>query len=535
MIKNIFTKTLGALCIGLAFASCTDRFEEFNTNPNGITERDLENTVPLNDLIKGNLRVAQQSIYVFNPAWYTQVQQNLNADIFSGYMMTPTPFAGNSNNTTYALVDGWNLYAFQPGYEFVLTALKKVDSKIAGQAEYNDVYAISKILQVEAMHRIADAFGPIVYRNAGVFNPDGTVEYDTQEEAYDAFFADLSTAIDILEDLSGDPPSTLISESDLVYGGDYSKWLKFANSLRLRLAIRISKVAPDKAKSQGEAALGNSGGLIAANSESFSINLESYNHPLNVFNNEWADIRFGAPMSSIMNGYDDPRLSHYAEPAEDAAVAGDYIGIRQGINIDAKSRYQGYSALTTFGNKVDLMNASEVWFLKAEAALRGWTGAGDEQTNYEKGIELSLAQYGESASYAAYVSDATSVPAEYIDPKAIEPGQNDIETGDPNLSTVTIAWNDGDSDEKKLEKIITQKWIAMYPEGQEAWSEVRRTGYPKLFPVLVNNSGGKIQGFIKRLPIPALEYATNSGAVKRVFERMGSEDSAGSPVWWDVD
>jgi hypothetical protein len=537
MIKKITFKALGALCLGISLFGCTDRFEEFNTNPNGITERELNSSVDVNDLILNNLKTAQRSIYVFTPAWYTQVQQNLNADIYSGYMMTPTPFAGNSNNTTYALVDGWNEFAFDPAYDFVLSPLSTVEDSTKNNASKQDVYAMAKIIKVESLHRVADIFGSVIYTKYKVVNDDGSVDYDTQEEAYNAFFEDLSTAIGILTPLvnNGTNPSELFESADLVYGGDYAKWLKLANSLRLRLAIRISKVAPGKAKSEGEAAIANAGGLLTINADNFDIDLEAANHPLNVFNNEWADIRLGAPLGAYLNGYDDPRLSHYAEPATDGAVAGQYIGIRQGINIDAKPRYQGYSELTTFGNKVQLMNAAEVWFLKAEAALRGWTGAGSAQANYEKGIETSFDQYGEGASFAAYKDDATSKPAQYIDPKAITAGQNDITTGSPYLSTITIKWDDAASDEVKLERIITQKWIAMYPEGQEAWSEFRRTGYPKLYPVIVNNSGGKITGFIKRINFVSSEYATNKFALDRAIQKMGGVDSPGVAVWWDVD
>ncbi|RAV99267.1 SusD/RagB family nutrient-binding outer membrane lipoprotein [Pseudochryseolinea flava] len=534
MKNNLFCKILSIVAfVGMA-AGCTDRFEEFNTNPNGITERELSETVAINDLIKGNLKLAQRSIYVFNPAWYVQVQQNLNADIYSGYMMSPTPFQGNSNNMTYALVDGWNAYAFDPAYDFVLTGLKKVEDSTLNVPTKQDVYAMSKIIKVESLHRVSDVFGPIVYTKFGVINDDGTVDYDTQEEAYNAFFADLKTAIDILTPMVGKTPSALFAESDLVYGGNYEKWLRFANSLRLRLAMRLADVAPQKAIAEGEAALAHEAGLIETNDGNFNVDLEANNHPLNVFNTEWADIRFGAPLASYMKGYNDPRLPKYALPATDAAVAGEYIGIRQGINIDAKSRYEGYSKLITFGNKILLMTAAEVWFLKAEAALRGWNNAGTMGDNYEQGVSVSFAQHGVSSELTDYLNDDESTPAEYLDPKAVTPGQNDIKGASQYLADITIKWDDAADDDEKLERIITQKWIAMYPEGQEAWSEFRRTGYPILYPVIVNNSGGKIPGFIKRLPFTSNEYATNRAAINRIVSKMGA-DTGGTPLWWDVD
>lgn len=517
---------------GILFSGCTDRFEEFNKNPNGATDDDIKA-----DLVPSNLRVAQQNIYAVTPAWVTQVQQNLNADVYSGYMMPPTPFAGNNNNMTYALVDGWNSWAFIPGYDQVMLPLSKNEAITAESASLQDFYAVTKILKVEAMHRVSDIFGPIIYTKYKQVEADGSVSYDSQQEAYNAFFADLKIAIDALTPLAqgGATASAQFVGADLVYAGDYAKWLKFANSLRLRLAIRISKVDPAKAKTEGEAALAHAGGLLATNADNFMINFGENNHPLNVFNNEWADIRMGAPMESIMGGYDDPRLPKFFEPATDAAVAGQFKGIRQGIDIDAKSRYQDYSKLATFESKGQLMTAAEVWFLKAEAALRGWTGAGTAETNYEKGIETSFAQHGVSADYAAYIADATSTPKPYVDPKAIVAGQNDVLAGNANLSTITIAWEEADTFDEKLERIITQKWIAMYPEGQEAWSEFRRTGYPKLFPVVVNRSGGKIPGFIKRINFIAEEYGTNKLGVQRAIELLGGPDNGGTALWWDVD
>ena len=121
----------------------------------------------------------------------------------------------------------------------------------------------------------------------------------------------------------------------------------------------------------------------------------------------------------------------------------------------------------------------------------------------------------------------------YVDPKSIVPNGNNVPAGDPNLSTITIQWNAGASNELKLERIITQKWIALYPDGQEAWTEFRRTGYPKLFPVKVNNSNGTITGFIKRLPIPSKYRNSNQGGYTKALTMLGGPDNGGPKVWWD--
>jgi hypothetical protein len=514
-------------------SSCTKNFRDYNSNPYGATDNQLKADYAL---VVAQLQEAERSIYVYQPAWVTQLQQNLLGDVYSGYMMSPTPFRGNSNNTNYDLVDGWNLYALDPAYSSmngsVMNPIYKVEA--ATRTAAPDLFAMAKIIKVEAMHRVSDIFGPIMYSKYATMSADGGYDYDSQQDVYSNFFNDLDSAIKILTPIRGNAASPYFTNADLSYSGSYAKWLQFANTLRLRLALRIVKADAAKAKAQGEAALANAGGLLSGSDDNFSINIGAITHPLNTINNAWGDIRMGAPMESILTGYNDPRLPKYFVPATDAAVAGKFKGIRNGINIDAKSRYQDYSPLVTFSSKIQLMAAAEAWFLKAEAAIRGWAGAGDAQTNYESGIKTSFAQYGLTTA-ATYINDATSKPAEYIDPKAINAGENDVKTGSQWLSTITIKWSDGDVFDRKLERIITQKWISMFPEGQEAWSEFRRTGYPKLFPVVINNSGGKVSttAFIRRVNIPPDEYLTNPQGAKRAAATLGGPDNGGTPLWWD--
>lgn len=523
----------------LQFSSCTKKFEEYNTNPLGITNQQL--TADYQNL-GAPLQQAQLNIVVASPAWVYQLTQNLNADIFSGYMMTPSAFNNNVNNTNYFMMDGWNGQAWNTTYDNVMSTTKSVLAATT-DPKYAAYYQWAKILRVEAMHRLSDVYGPIIYTHYGNVNTDGSVTYDSQPEAYNAFFADLDSAINVFTNLSDAKALPVFAKYDLGYGGSYIKWLKFANTLRLRLAIRISAADPAKAKIEGEKALANSGGLLTTNDDNLFINIGTNDNPLEVINNSWGDIRLGAPVSSILNGYGDKRITKYATPATDPLVAGQYIGIRNGINIDAGSRYTGYSKLASFtGNNknVQLMVAAEAWFLKAEAALKGWANAGDAQVNYETGITTSFDEY-QLSGVEDYLADATSRAQPYIDPKSINsnfasaPGLNNVMAGDPNLSTISIKWNPGFSNEQKLEQIITQKWIAIFPDGVEAWSEVRRTRYPKIFPVVVNNSAGKISTaeFIRRLPFPSGELSNNPAGVQDATTKLGGPDTGGTPLWWD--
>lgn len=165
-------------------------------------------------------------------------------------------------------------------------------------------------MRVEGMHRVSDMYGPIIYSKYGQSNDDGSVSFDSQKDAYYAFFKDLDSAINVFTSLvQNDAPQTF-SKFDLVYGGSFAKWLKFANTLRLRLALRISKADPTKAKAEGEAALSNPRGLLTTNDDNTIVDLGNNVNPI-VEIKSWNDIRIGAPLSSYLNGYNDARISHY--------------------------------------------------------------------------------------------------------------------------------------------------------------------------------------------------------------------------------
>ncbi len=526
-MKNNKYKPLLSLAAIVLLAGCTKNFKDYNTNPNGLSQSQIE--VDYQNLGEP-LKQAQYNILV-NTTWIYQLQQNLNADIYSGYMMTPSAYLGNSNNATYALVDGWNGYTWSQAYGNVMKPTQNI-LDITNSDQYKSFYSWAKILRVEAMHRVSDVYGPIIYTQYKA----GTAVYDSQKDAYYAFFNDLDSAINVFTDLVQSGAPATFSKFDLVYGGDFEKWTKFANTLRLRLALRIAYADPDKAKEEGEKSLSNSVGLLtAAGDDDAYVNIGSITNPLTTITESWGDIRMGAPLLCYMNGYNDPRIKFYAQPATDPVVSGKFIGIRNGINNDGSGIYSNYSKLTDFPSKQLVMTAAEAWFLKAEAAIRGWENAGDAKTNYESGIATSFSQWG-AGSATSYTADAASTEAPYVDPKSLVAGQNNVPVGSPYLSTITIKWDDAASFERKLERIITQKWIAEYPEGEEAWAEFRRTGYPVLFPVVVNNSGGTISttAFIKRLQFSPDERSQNPTGVTDATQKLGGPDIGGTSLWWDT-
>lgn len=257
----------------------------------------------------------------------------------------------------------------------------------------------------------------------------------------------------------------------------------------------------------------------------------TYSNPLGEINLNWNEAAMNASMESVLTGYGDPRLEKFFKPCgSNLVIAGDagdgtvvlkgqYHGIRQGTGF-SHNYYAAFSRLTVdTDTDAVLMTAAEVWFLRAEAALRGWTDE-DAERCYRNGVAASFAQWQLSGAESYLGSDAMA--ADYHDP--VDPG-NDIAA----RCRVSPRWDAAADAELKLERIITQKWIAMYPEGCEAWAEQRRTGYPRLFPVRLNHSKGYIdtETMIRRLPFPAVLATSDPEQYAALVAELGGEDHGG--------
>ena len=529
-IKKLLVLPLAALFF---FGACTDNFEEMNTDPVGISDEDLKADY---QFIGVHFPQIQQMIYCnynwgWGVNWPYQIMQNLNADIFSGYMMTPTPFAGNVNNTTYALVDGWNASPFDYTYAYMMPAVKAVKDK--SEADFPSFYAVSRILKVLGLSRVATQYGPIIYSQYGESKTGG--EYDKESDLYNNFFTDLEEAVDALETyVEANPDAKPFAKFDNFFGGDYNQWIKFANSLQLRLAMRIVKVNPGLAKTKAEAAI--EGGVFEAGDVA-QIVANGYTHPLAAISGSWGDIAMSAEMESMLTGYEDPRMAKFFNAPADAAVveAGyEFKGIRQGIAIDDKATYGGHSLLSLQPESpAVLMTAAEVYFLRAEGALRGWDVNGSAEDLYEQGVEASFGQWGVSGDLDSYL-ESDNLPVAYVDVKNAE---NSVSADSEYMNKVSPMWDTGATNEVKLQKIITQKWIAMFPEGNEAWAEYRRTGYPVLFPLVKNDSQGVIDSNngIKRLNFSVSEKNNNPEGYAKAVEYLGGADNGATALWWDVD
>lgn len=539
-MKRYYKKGMWAIAAAvlLGASACTKNFELYNTDNTGISPDDLKGD--FND-VRSFLVQAQRSVINFSnggdPNSY-QLQQNLNADCYSGYFMSPTNFAGGQNNLSYALITGWNEEPFKVAYLNLMSNVNRLRQNGIDK-DYPAVWAVAQIVQVTGMSRVTDIYGPIPYSKAG--SDKNNIAYDSQEDVYKRFFLELDSAgINLRNQINGvnQPLPFSFANSDLVYDGDFSKWLQFANSLRLRLAMHVVKVAPELAKQEAEKALDPAnGGVITGNTGNMLVKTTGtgISNPLVFIATNWADIRAGASIISYMNGYQDPRIGKYFDKSTDTEFSERYQGIRIGSTVD-KPKYVTYSNLNVSGSNpsftlrtpAQLMTAAEVYFLRAEAALRGWTNAGGTaQSLYEQGVNISMAQWGVNAG--SYLTDNTNKPAAFVDPKS---SVNNA----PAPSDITVRWDDAATEATKMERIITQKWIAMFPEGQEAWTEFRRTGYPKLFPVVNNFSGGVITSAtqIRRLPFALNEYNTNRAEVDKAITLLKGPDNGATRLWWDV-
>jgi hypothetical protein len=524
-----------AVCLTLTvlFSSCTKNFEKYNTNPHEATPEMLEH----DNLLVGSFFIQmQKNVFPIaqQPAFGDEVyqtMQNLAGDVYSGYMGATNNWYSGSNNTTYDLIPQWYGQAFSRSYLSVMNPWNRIRTET--QTSIPQVYAIATIVKVEALHRTTDMYGPLPYIGFG----DGSsqIKYDSQRDIYYKFFDELNAAIATLTEFSTkNPGATALAKYDFIFNGNISKWIRFANSLKLRLAMRIVYADPTKAKIEAESAVAHPLGVFTATTDIAALQHSAdlvYNHPLYIISTNFKDIRMGANMHSFMNGYLDPRAPKYFKLPSTGTT---YRGIRNGITISNKATYAegAYSDLNIESNApIVWMNPAEVYFLRAEGALRGWAMGGTAQSLYETGIRTSFTLTG-AAGADAYVINATSLPGAYTD--AANSGNN-VTLTNAAMSKATIQWNATATFEISLEKIITQKWIAMYPDGQEAWSEFRRTGYPKVFPVVLNNSKGLINTTtqIRRLPFPAEEYQTNGTNVSAAVGLLGGSDNGGTKLWWD--
>jgi hypothetical protein len=531
IMDDIISKIYVIICLLIVIfiiGSCTDRFNRVNTPSNQLSA----STLGGNNLGQLFARAQDVGVREDNPNDFYAVH-SIYTDNYSEYLAYASPNQSTDQlrelgPRTNAMWNSWYGVAAPPLY-FVRTYTKEHNMKVAN--------AVANIWRVVIFDQVTDLWGPIIYSNFG--NGKSSVGYDSQQSVYMSFFKELTDAVNILKQHRG---KSVFASSDLVFGGDVDKWLKFANSLKLRLSMRIRYVDPKKAKEEAESAVNpNNGGVM----ESIGDNAElkttaNTKNPYSVITN-WGEARMSATMESILVGYKDPRLPEYFNPAADGDVDGNgspYEGLRNGTptsqrnasildskHSDMNSKYFNLSSGGT-NPPIKIMAVSEVDFLRAEGALIGWDMSGSAKHFYNLGIKNSLkARTNASPSEINNYINSTNKP--------IAPHDG---YGLPPLTDIPVKFMTGASQETKLEQIITQKWIALFPNSVEAYAEQRRTGFPRQYTRVASlNPNIPPNGQLSRLKFPSGEYDNNTKAVKAAIKLLRNDkDKNYTHVWWDV-
>lgn len=516
IIKSIFIGTALSLC------ACTANFEDINTKPYEVTDGDME----ADDYMLRAPLVEMQGYVIPNEVNLNQFNNCLLAGSFGGY------FADSNDGfkqkySTYNPEEHW----VQVPFNDIIPKIYQNFMKLQNATVPNDMLtSVAKITKVIALLPVTDTYGPIPYTQIGA-DAKLTAPYDSEETIYKTMFEELNEAINYLTEFQTENFSPL---ADKVYGGVTVNWIRLANSLKLRLAIRISNVEPDLAKEMAESAVNHEVGVFTSNKDNAEFTTTRNPYKVVMYEYNGGDSRISADITTYMNGFNDPRREKYftesiftGNDEKGNPIINGFAGLRNGV-IVPKGDYRLYSNMVVKDtDKLLWMNAAEVAFLRSEGALKGWNMGGSAESFYKQGVELSFEQWG-AGSADAYLADSNSTPVIYKDPQ----GFFSTKTA---ASKVTIKWNDSDDPELKLEKIITQKWIANFPLGHEAWAEFRRTGYPKLMSVVDNRSAGVVSStrMARRLMYPQSEYKENAINVDAaVNSLLIGQDNMATDLWW---
>lgn len=535
--KNIkglwFMRLFCTVAAVLSLHSCTDKYEEYNTNKSVMMEVGPKELAGLfsSALVKGN-------------NWLTTDNMSRMASTigmhFSGYTA-----CGQTNQETLIMRAGWQNSGFKGIYSGGLPPLISIMdvTKDDNVAAYN----VALIWKVFLLQRVTDLWGPVPYSQA--CKAQEKTPYDSEKDIYYQMLGELTSAVTALKAEVGKNSSlNVFGAGDLIYSGDVTKWIKFANTLRLRMAIRISNIDPDKAKAEAEAAIA-AGAMLETNADDAlqAVNgFTSNGNGMPRMESFHQDV-MSTSMESIMKGYNDPRMQEYWSPVENTAVnqalaeefrsnIGGYHGMTSGFELVYFTNFRAHSKYgprfkdgNQYVTPINIMNAAETYFLKAEGAWRGWNMGGTAQSFYEKGIEISIKQWRGTSFSATAISD-------YINSSATPVAPGNYPYYDPALSNIPVKFSTDRT--IQYEQIITQKWIALFPVCFEAWAEYRRTRLPKIYAKKysanpnVNLSIGQI---VTRLPYVDDEKAAQPEEVEKGVILLGGPDLETTPLWWDVN
>lgn len=541
-----------------------------------------------------NIRTAQTGVYGIRGgkdggapvAHAYQFCYSLGPDNYVQYFCVPHydfPYSNFTLRSTYDMCKGsiggpGSGFSSAKLYIAPLLNTEKIDSVPELKAIFLTLFNYSAIEN-------ADLFGPMPYEEFKALRDKSPFKYNDVRTIYYGVKKNLDDAVACLKYYKDNRSEAYKQElANVMYSyltivnDPYSKtwedmepWIRFANSLKLRMAIHMSGIEPETAKAWAEEAVRD--GVITDVDNEVAIYpvFSGKDHPL-VEITGWSDAVMGASFLNLLENLDHPYMKYLFTKnsvglaRSPQAVEGSscpattpansvYVGMRDGVapgegQAAANNPYCGYSMLdkaylAQTQAPLFLMKCSEVYFLLAEGALRGWNMGGTAKQFYEQGIRnASLESRSFTGNkYNELVDDYLNVEAPkgiaYVDPQGLTPDM-------PSVTKIGVKWNEGDSPEVKLEKIITQKYIASFPYSYESWVDLRRVGYPKLFPILgVADSDGTIgagdswvqtkENIMRRIPWASDDPQTKEDIANTGIPALGegATDTQGQHLWWD--
>lgn len=530
------------LLLTLCSMSACD-YETVNTDPYGVSDEELG---PLKYGARF-MNMQQRVIPIGSPSLTTGPGNDLqNTDLISsgnyiGYF-------GNNNNWGFNNESNWNFtdsrmnYAYQNFYSSIFLPWNEI-YEIAKDAESPSEQAIlemANIVRNVAWLRATDVFGPIAYTSAG----DGSIapKFDSQEVVYKTMMADLAKSVELLNTIS----YRVMSQYDLIYDGNVQNWVKLANSLMLRMAVRVHFKDEALAREYIAKALDpKNGGVIEDIASEAKIQTSAKMPLLNSMMasvNDYNETRMGATIWGYLRGYRDPRLSKYFTQGTygyGSYMQKDYFAVAP-ENTNSKQETTWSEKFASRPN-IDAnsplywFRASETYFLKAEAALYNLM-EGDPQTFYEQGVSMSFQENVVNGFTADYL-ETTDKP---LGIRTMAYWYGDY-GHDLSIGNTSPKWDDytGSLPQKdeQLQKIITQKYLALYPNAVEAWTEYRRTGFPYIMKPMDGAAAGRIGASAEdtrapeRFRFAPTAYNSNPNMAE-IPKLLGGDDIGATKMWW---
>lgn len=492
-----------------------------------------------------------------------QYVYNITVDNYAGYLVVPHNFAhggGGLLNSTYAYNQD---YCDGPYGAFL-----SIKNNIANMINHPmidsipEMKAIGLLIFDYSAQEMVDLYGSIPYIDHKSNKESNPFTFNKMADIYASIVDNLDTINACLKHFDSRPDwykagvQSILGQYDMMtQDKSVASWCRLANSLKLRMAMHTVKVQPSVAQKWAEEAV--QAGVVETTAQELLLDplMLGYTNPLFEIANSWGDTRLNASFESLLASLKHPYLEYVFEKNSDIIVNSSdpndimqantrIIGLRAGIRMIPGQAYKdnfriAYSSIKNNGEMsmapLYLMKVSEVEFLRAEGALRGWNMGGSAQQFYEQGIRNAQVEHRMIPTYPNYVDEymnlESPVAYKYVD-------QYDHSYDAESVTTIGVKWNEGDSQETKLEKIITQKYIAGFPYSYEAWNDMRRTGYPKQFEVLnvEDGDGSLVQGdIIRKIPLPGRDTSVGMSDINTSgIEALGGSDTQGTRVWWDV-